>query len=102
MAAVAINLLVPPLIFLFTASFLTFSPHFNMPYGVWFMVAPFAIPALIASRLWRKAHKMKTDVSWYAISSFLLWLGFLGGCIFGDQNFWYATQRYYAPEAMKT
>jgi len=102
LAAVAITFLVPPLIFLFTASPLSFSPHFNMPYGVWLIVSVSAIPGLIALRLWYKAVRNSMDPTWYAFSAFVLWFAFVAGCLFGDQNYWYATQRFYAPEAMKT
>lgn len=102
MAAIIINFLIPPIIFLFTASLLTFSPHFNFPYGIWIVVFLFSIPALVATRLLMKASKNHVDLTWYAFSTFLLWFAFLAGCIFGDQNYWYATQRFYQPEAMKT
>lgn len=102
LAAVVICFLIPPLIFLFTASPLTFSPHFNLPYGVWLIVAVFAIPPLISIRLLYHAKRQGLDLTWYSFSALCLCLAFVSGCIFGDQTYWYATQRFYAPEAMKT
>lgn len=66
------------------------------------MVSVCAIPGLIAFNVIRKTMSNKGDMSWPVFSAFLLWFAFIGGAVFGDQNYWYATQRYYAPEAMKT
>lgn len=100
--AILLNILLPPIVFAYVVSLLSFSPHFNYPGGVWWMVLPGILPILVCGRMWHRVSKSGGDTSWHAMSVFLLSFAFFAAAIFGDQNYWFALQQYYVPQSMKT
>lgn len=101
-AAVLVNVTVPPFIYLCVVSILSFGYHFSHPYGVWFIALLGAIPALLSFQIGSRVSKSGADPVWFNFTGFTCGLAFLGAAVFGDQNYWFTLQQYYAPEALKT
>lgn len=97
-----ICLLVPPIIFGWTVTFLSFYPHFKYPKKVWPVAFLAAIPVVFSIwgllRNWRSSF----DVRWPVASTILFALAFAGGMLLGDMNYLSNLHHYYFIASLKT
>lgn len=98
---------VPPMIFAWPATHLSFSGHFHYPTLTWFFVAlgfsPVALVLFQARRPFIGNHmKNATDTKWGWITFVLFLVAFCAGTFVGDVNYLLFMRQYYFIESLKS
>lgn len=95
-------LIVPPLIFGWTMTFLSFNLHFKWPKRVWPIAAVAILPVLLAT--WNAYRQWRTglDNRWALGSAFLGVVAFAGGMLAGDINYLLNFHHYYFIHSLKS
>mmetsp|Transcript_31646 Transcript_31646/g.90844 ORF Transcript_31646/g.90844 Transcript_31646/m.90844 type:complete len:340 (+) Transcript_31646:114-1133(+) len=101
-AKAVINLIVPPLIFIYVSSMLSFGLHFRFPRFIWLMVLVALLPAMIARLAHRKAQEKCLSTRWHKLSIALMLGAFLSAAVFGERNYWFLFHPFYVLESGKT
>jgi len=97
-----ICILIPPLIFFWCSTFLSFYPHYQMPRRTWMIVSLALIPVLFTAWGSAKTLQMGFDARW-AIASTILFAGaFLSGTLLGDINYLTNLHHFYFIRSLKS
>lgn len=97
-----ICILIPPLIFFWCSTFLSFYPHYQMPRRTWMIVSLALLPVLFAAWASAKTLQMGFDARW-AIASTLLFAGaFATGTLMGDINYLTNLHHFYFIRSLKS
>eukprot|EP00933_Yihiella_yeosuensis_P073338 TRINITY_DN81999_c0_g1_i1.p1 TRINITY_DN81999_c0_g1~~TRINITY_DN81999_c0_g1_i1.p1 ORF type:complete len:321 (-),score=53.67 TRINITY_DN81999_c0_g1_i1:98-1060(-) len=96
-----INIGLPPLMFGYVTSILTFKTHFFLGGGIWWMVALSLAPIYISYRMMRWSMQYKLNASWSRLSVILFFLASFVGSSFGTYNYWYYAEPSYALEGLR-
>jgi len=97
-----IALLIPPLIFFWTTTFLSFYPHFKYPKRVWPTAAIAVIPCFISFYFALRNYRMGLDFRWAVGSTTLFALAFAGGMLLGDMNYLTNLHHFYFISSLKS
>jgi len=98
----AICILVPPLIFFWCSTFLSFYPHYQMPRRTWMIVSLAFIPVLFAAVTSVKTLQMGLDARWTVASTILFAGAFLAATLFGDVNYLTNLHHFYFIRSLKS
>jgi len=97
-----ICLIVPPLIFFWTTSFLSFYTHFKYPKRVWAIAFLAAIPVILAAFSTLRTKQQGLDIRWAAGSTMLFLVAFLAGVLLGDMNYLVNLHHFYFVSSLKS
>jgi len=95
LAKVLVNLLLPPIVFTYSMTLLTFGYHFRHPRGVWLASLLGILPVAFAARFGGGGGLQKLSIVLFA-------LAWAGGVIAGELNYWHFTQPFFFLESLKT
>lgn len=97
-----ICLLVPPLIFLYTTTFLSFYTHFVYPKRVWPIALLGAIPVIFSAYSSFRSWKAGLDTRWAISSTVLFAIAFGLGILLGDVNYLMNMHHFYFVNSLKS
>jgi len=97
-----IALLVPPLIFFWTTTLLSFYPHFKYPQRVWPTAFIAILPVFVSSYFAFRNWKMGLDTRWACSSTALFIIAFAAGLLLGDMNYLTNFHHFYFISALKS
>jgi len=97
-----ICLLVPPLIFLWTTTCLSFSTHFNYPRRVWLLTWLGVLPVVFSAWSAFRNYKVGLDVRWAVSSTILFTVAFFLGMFVGDANYLVNMHNFYFVNSLKS
>jgi len=97
-----ICILVPPLIFFWTSTFLSFYPHYQMPRRTWMIASLALIPVLFAGLTSAKSLQMGLDSRWSIASTILFAAAFVFGTVLGDMNYLDNLHHFYFIRSLKS
>lgn len=95
-------ILIPPLIFFWTSTFLSFYPHFQMPRRTWLIVSLALLPVLLAFWASAKTYQMGLDARWTIASALLFAAAFGAGTLLGDINYLTNLHHFYFIQSLKS
>jgi len=98
----AIALLVPPLIFFWTTTLLSFYPHFKYPRRIWPSACIAIIPVFVCSYFAIRNWKMGLDPRWAISTTVLFVAAFCLGCLLGDMNYLTNFHHFYFISSLKS
>mmetsp|Transcript_17320 Transcript_17320/g.54774 ORF Transcript_17320/g.54774 Transcript_17320/m.54774 type:complete len:338 (+) Transcript_17320:149-1162(+) len=98
----AFNLLLPPLVFAYVSTLLSFGLHFRFPRMVWLMALPALLPAMLALLAARRARRSGAGTRWQNLSAVLFLCAFLAAALFGNTNFWFFARPFFFVDSLKT
>lgn len=98
----AIALLVPPLIFFWTTTLLSFYPHFLHPRRVWPAAWIAILPVIVSSYFALRNWKMGFDPRWAISTTVLFVAAFCLGSLLGDMNYLTNFHHFYFISALKS
>lgn len=97
-----LNLVGPPMLFMFVSSLLSFKLHFQLEGLIWVpALAALLVPAYLAHRTEKHAMENRLDRSWPRLSMVLFTIAAVSGIIFGALNYWYSAWPSYALEGLR-
>lgn len=102
LAQAVLHLVVPPCIFLFTSSLLSFHVHFDVGAGVWLLTLLSLVPFCLARRSERHALEYRLDRTWPRLSQFLFFVAAVAGMLFGGLNYCYYGWPSYSLDGLRT
>jgi len=97
-----ICLLVPPLIFFWTTTFLSFYTHFKYPKRVWPIAFLAIFPVFFSAFATFKNYKIGLDTRWSIASTLLFAIAFGTGMLFGDINYLTNMSHFYFISSLKS
>jgi len=97
-----LHLVVPPCVFLFASSVLTFQLHFQLGLGAWILASASLIPFYLACRSERHALEYRLDRTWPRLSKFLFFVAAAVGMCFGGLNYCYYAWPSYSLDGLRT
>jgi hypothetical protein len=92
---------IPPLIFMFTATVMSFKFHFTQPRGVWLIALPGIIPALVMFSV-KQPRFAGIAAKWPRLAAILCFVAYFSASVFGELNYWYYAQPFFFLESLKT
>lgn len=95
-------IIVPPILFLYTSSLLSFSAHFQMPKRVWMLAFLGLIPVLLAIWGTRFTYNAGLDYRWTGAAAFLFSVAFGAGMLLGDMNYLTNLHHFYFIQSLKS
>lgn len=97
-----IGFMVPPLVFFWVITILTFHTHFVAPVGAW-VFAWFAIVVIFIS-VWSllRNQRLGLDLRWSVANTILLVLAFVAALLLGDINYLLNMHHFYFNHALKS
>jgi hypothetical protein len=95
-------ILVPPLIFFWTSTFLTFSLHYTMPTRTWLIVSLALLPVFLSIWASFKTLQMGLDARWTIASALLFTAAFVAGSLLGDINYLTNLHHFYFIQSLKS
>lgn len=103
LVAVCLNIFLPWFLFSGLYAILSFSFHYQSPYGAWAcVVAGFLLCIVSLFLAIRAKNSAERDPSWYLFSTLTLFLAVIMAAVFGQMNFWYNLQPFYDIENLNT
>jgi len=97
-----ICILVPPMIFFWTSTILSFYLHFQMPRRTWIITFLALLPVLLAMLGSLKTYRMGLDARWPIASAFLFAVAFGAGTLLGDINYLTNLHHFYFIQSLKS
>lgn len=98
----SICFLIPPMIFMWTATVLSFSMHFTYPKRVWVVAFIALAPVLFSVWATFKNWQIGLDTRWSMASTFLFFAAWAAGTVFGDVNYLVNLHNFYFVSALKS
>lgn len=95
-------LLIPPLIFFWTTTFLSFYTHFKYPKRVWPISFLAVIPCFFSAYAALRNWKIGLDVRWAIASTILFFIAFAAGMLLGDVNYLVNMHHFYFISSLKS
>jgi len=99
---IGINMVVPPLVFSYVISMLSFKAHYRFPAFVYLFAAVGILPALFAYQMLKQAIRRGTNTRFPQLSVVLLLAAFCSAFVFGEVNYWYYNHPFFFLEGLKT
>jgi len=101
-AKAVLCLVVPPLVFTYVSSMLSFGLHFRFPRFVWLFVLVGLAPVLLAQLFLRQAIRRGLSTRWHKLLIALCAVALLAGAVFAERNYWILFHPFFVLESMKT